>query len=160
MTFWNLIVVLCFLVLYLGVVLVFAQLRRLREEIHQRNGQQQQGERDFEVLASTLTENMQRELASWGDHLVTRMEKISQQIQGDLDAVRADMRFRDRSSSGGMSKTIQESDLTVEKEDAYREARLLLSNGVDEERVINETGLTVEEVSLLKRIAHQQQGET
>ncbi len=34
-SYWNLLVVLCFVILYLGVALVFVQLRRFREEMHQ-----------------------------------------------------------------------------------------------------------------------------
>ncbi|MBF0283478.1 MAG: hypothetical protein HQL51_03370, partial [Magnetococcales bacterium] len=33
MTFWNLLVIICFFVLYLAVTLVYIQVRRLREEI-------------------------------------------------------------------------------------------------------------------------------
>lgn len=163
MTFWNLLVVLCFTVLYLGVALVFIQVRRLRDDVSMTrlkpdavpsvdrdvNVDVDDADGGLDLSAQVLLERINTLEAA----LSAAIKKSSERLSSDLESVRGDMRYMSSHAPpmpSGMNAQVGQS-----KNDAYREARLLLANGVDEERVLEETGLTVEEVSLLKRIAHQ-----
>lgn len=151
MTIWNLLVVICFVALYLAVSLVFLQVQKLREEL--KSGIRP-SEPEMEPMdPSELLIGVRREIAALEERLEAGMRAIPEQLQGDLRAIQADLRFLGRPSGGGVSMAkSNDASGPSNMSDTYREARLLLSNGVDEERVVNETGLTVEEVSLLKRI--------
>ena len=160
MNYWNLLVVLCFLVLYLGVALVFLQLRRLREEMEARGARQetvvQQPTGGFD--GQECAERIEQSLRVVEERLNGRFKALSGEMRSELDAVRGDMRFMGP-PGGHLGSGATVGNAAGFKSDAYREARLLLANGIDEEQVITETGLTVEEVSLLKRIANQGQDE-
>ncbi|MBF0624851.1 MAG: hypothetical protein HQL82_08590 [Magnetococcales bacterium] len=166
MDIWNLIIVLCFFLLYLGLAMVFSQIRHLREELrmtarsaaHQPvmpampTEQPEEGEMVVEAIL--------RELEMVEGRLGQQLVEVPQRLESILEDLRREMQFIQRSvqhsvpiMSGGHSEG-RSGGGSSGKGDAYREAKLLLSNGVDEERVIEETGLTVEEVSLLKRLSH------
>ncbi|MBF0340136.1 MAG: hypothetical protein HQL95_04130 [Magnetococcales bacterium] len=165
MNIWNLLVVLCFIALYLAVSLVFLQVQKLRDEV--KNNNQRPAEPDMEPFdPAELATLVRREIASLEERLDTAIRAIPEQLQKDLQGIHADLRYMTRPGPGsmgnGMSMGHHASKMTdtgvpSSMSDAYREARLLLSNGVDEERVVNETGLAVEEVSLLKRLHRNQQ---
>jgi hypothetical protein len=152
-SYWNLLVVLCFVVLYLGVALVFVQLRRMRDEMHHLatvNAAVAKPEEDSKSCAELIL----RRLTSFELNMTTSLEAIPSQLKLDLESIQGELRFLAQPPSVG-SSTVSDNQSGMrggddKDSDAYREARLLLSNGVDEERVVNETGLTVEEVSLLK----------
>ena len=158
MDYWNLIVVLCFSVLYLGLSVVFSRLRRVQNEMrehHEQLRQRQDPNLAAQASADLIAERlmvMEKKIslqiqtsgsATIGPQLATLEEKISLQIQatrerlqGDIQTIHGELRFVSR------------------QEDTYREARMLLSHGVDEERVVAETGQTMEEIRLLKRVTH------
>ncbi len=159
MNYWNLLVVLCFVVLYLGIALVFIQLRRLRDDLEGLElGMRESGSGNTGG-SRECAERIQQSMLSMEENLHNRSRIMFEDLREELDAIRSDLRFMGQSGGGGgiRGNVIAESTGNSSKSDAYREARLLLANGVDEERVITETGLTVEEVSLLKRIANQNQ---
>ncbi|MEO5367886.1 MAG: hypothetical protein H7831_16300 [Magnetococcus sp. WYHC-3] len=165
MTLWNLLVVVCFLVLYLAVSLVFVQVRRLRMDmkayaalVAKRPESRISGESSRECAEAVL-----RELSAVEDKLTQVIHSVPGEIQPELEEIRKELRYIGRPTL--MSAQPQPSMPTHHGghsgsagrgPDSYREARLLLANGVDEERVIDETGLTVEEVSLLKTLAIQE----
>jgi hypothetical protein len=171
MDLWNLLVILCFFVLYLGISLVFSQVRRLRDEL-----KLQYTETKFpdprESALSFAQAADKAEMDRLADQLLTGQRKIRQdlsaQLSDDLKPILSKLEYIEHRQnqiwdrietttaighvpSGGML-TKGETGTERTKEEAYREAKLLLANGVSEERVIVETGLTVEEVSLLKRL--------
>ncbi|MGN7611349.1 hypothetical protein ACQZV8_04595 [Magnetococcales bacterium HHB-1] len=176
MTFWNLLVVICFVVLYLGVTLVFIQVRRMREEmkvlaqgILNQIAEQKEASmipmpsgdsQDTAETAQMCTHLLRRELGGVEERLLEGMKKATvEELLPEFEEIQREMRYMERGGGGGNRRS--EPSTTVHghgeraplsKSDAYHEARLLLSNNVDEERVIEETGLTVEEVSLLKRL--------
>ncbi|MBF0178812.1 MAG: hypothetical protein HQM03_02170 [Magnetococcales bacterium] len=151
MNIWNLMVVVCFGTLYLALTLVFLQIQKLREEL-----KLSRAEPEVESLDPTEYMSMiRREIAAFEERFESAISAIPEQLRKDLQGIQADLRFLSRPMAGGTMGKM--SDVMVggggsNMSDAYREARLLLANGVDEERVINETGLAVEEVSLLKRL--------
>lgn len=156
MTFWNLLVTLCFFVLYLGIALVFVQLRGLREDTS-RLLKEVANKEPVEEVDDRAIRELHVRLQQLGTELLEAMDKLPKSMRSDLEAIQGELRLLNRpvmspmmGMSGGRGGDNEESFKT----NAYREARLLLSNNVDEERVIEETGLTVEEVSLLKRIAN------
>ncbi len=159
-SYWNLLVVLCFVVLYLGVALVFVQLRRLRDEMHQMAAMnvaasEKSGDDDE---SRTCAEVILRRLTSFELNMTNSLEAIPSQLKADLESIQGELRFLGQPAPAAASVAPAASSQSSmssggnKDSDAYREARLLLANGVDEERVVNETGLTVEEVSLLKRM--------
>ncbi|MBF0445153.1 MAG: hypothetical protein HQL68_06155 [Magnetococcales bacterium] len=157
-SYWNLLVVLCFVILYLGVALVFVQLRRFRDEMHQLVAQNSAAYKP-EDESPKFAEVILRRLTSFELNMTTTLEAIPLQLKTDLESIQGELRFlaQPRSSNSSTSSNDNQSSLrggNSQDSDAYREARLLLANGVDEERVVNETGLTVEEVSLLKRMTN------
>nr|CRH06998.1 conserved exported protein of unknown function [Candidatus Magnetococcus massalia] len=183
MSLWNLLVVVCFAILYFGLALVFSQLKSLRAEIQatmpegvgddlgpiepmEMMADQQQ----VEAQASAQTENILvesreqteiilEELAGVEDRILRTVEGIPVHMQEGLEEISKELRYLDRgqgAQNDSGNNSVQRN--VGAKPDAYREAKLLLSNGVDEERVIDETGLTVEEVSLLKRLSGAQAG--
>lgn len=162
MDYWNLLVVLCFAVLYLGLSVLFVRLRRMQHDMkdyHAQLHEQLRGQQpDASVVAQACADLVGRQLAlveqrielqirvagsaSLGQQLSAMEERMGHQIQvmgdrllGDLHMIQGDMRLFSR------------------QDDAYREARLLLSHGIDEERVAAETGRTMEEIRLLKRVS-------
>lgn len=154
MTYWNLLVVLCFVVLYLGIALVFLQLRRLRDEMKNRNDRS--NPIDTEAAFRDFSNQMTRQMANLEAILGKQTRTLGLELKEEIESIQGEMRFLGRSNPVSSHSGAENSEGNS-KEDAYREARLLLSNGVDEERVITETGLTVEEVSLLKRITNKSQ---
>ncbi|MBF0195968.1 MAG: hypothetical protein HQL71_15525 [Magnetococcales bacterium] len=156
-SYWNLLVVLCFVILYLGVALVFVQLRRFRDEMHQLAAQNAAAAIVPEDDSPNCAEVILRRLTSFELNMNTTIETIPAQIKTDLESIRAELRFLAQPQAVSVSSPSSDNQSGMrggnsQDSDAYREARLLLANGVDEERVVNETGLTVEEVSLLKRM--------
>ncbi len=159
MTYWNIIVIVCFFILYLGLTLVFGQLRGLREDIARLNREMAPKEPVENNDGAVL--QLHGRLQQLGTELLDAVEALPKTFREDLNAIQNELNQLHRSvgamnlsmnsvgRGGGNSDTDDSS-----KTNAYREARLLLANNVDEERVIQETGLTVEEVSLLKRIAN------
>ncbi|WP_420905440.1 hypothetical protein [Candidatus Magnetaquiglobus chichijimensis] len=163
MNIWNLLVVVCFLVLYLAVFMVFQQVQKLREETRATTP----AEPDVEPFDSAECINaMHREIAALEARLGEAIRTIPEQLKKDLQGIQADLHYMSRPNPGNMgmgmpmghSVKMADSGQPASMSDAYREARLLLSNGVDEDRVVTETGLAVEEVSLLKRL-HRNQDE-
>ncbi|OSM02071.1 hypothetical protein [Magnetofaba australis] len=175
MTLWNLLVIICFAVLYLGLALVFMQIKGLREELLRREDAAEAvvtqdepmfGERGAGDGADTGV--ILGEMAAMESRLTEAVASVPDALGQDLEAIHQELRYLERSQGspqhapqhgsmgghmgGGMSGVVSGG----AKPDAYREAKLLLANGVDEERVISETGLTVEEVSLLKRLSNQE----
>ena len=180
MSLWNLLVVLCFVILYLGLALVFSQLRHLRDELKIRDNDSSEPETSFQFAQSTARsdeanaaiqngiQQIAHDIADLRAAMEHSLNAVPRQIQTEFQAIRTKIeyiehrqdQFLDRIEtttahpssapppSSGSGSTPQQDN----KEDAYREAKLLLANGVTEERVIAETGLTVEEVSLLKRL--------
>jgi hypothetical protein len=160
-SYWNLLVVLCFVILYLGVALVFLQLRRFREEMHQFAASSAAAKKPEDDDSPNCAEVILRRLTSFELNMNTSLDGIPAQLKKDLDSIQGELRFLAQPSSISSNNPPAENQGgirggTGHDSDAYREARLLLANGVDEERVVNETGLTVEEVSLLKRMGNQQ----
>jgi hypothetical protein len=158
-SYWNLLVILCFVVLYLGVALVFSQLRRLRDDMHHLAAVNAVPKEQDEESRS-CAEIILRRLTSFEINMTTSLEAIPSQLKSDLESIQGELRFLAQPSSIGLNSSPVEAQGSLrssgggggQESDAYREARLLLNNGVDEERVVSETGLTVEEVSLLKRM--------
>ncbi|MBF0189609.1 MAG: hypothetical protein HQL99_00495 [Magnetococcales bacterium] len=164
MNIWNLLIVLCFIALYLAVSLVFLQVQKLREEMKV----VRTSEPDVEPVDTLECVNtVRREIANLEERLDSAIRAIPEQMQKDLQGIQSDLRFMSRPGPGsgnmmgmgmgGHGSKLSENNGPASMSDAYREARLLLSNGVDEDRVVNETGLAVEEVSLLKRLHRNQQ---
>lgn len=160
-SFWNLLVVLCFVILYLGIALVFVQLRKLRDDLHHHSVAKAATAADSEDKSRACAEVVLRRLTSFETHMSHSMEEMPKQLKNELSAIQNELRYLAQSAPIGMGGTsrMEGGGLRTagggsgSESDAYREARLLLSNGVDEERVVKETGLTVEEVSLLKRMS-------
>ncbi|MBF0623096.1 MAG: hypothetical protein HQL54_14355 [Magnetococcales bacterium] len=195
MTIWNVLLVLCFFVLYLGVSLVYFQVRKLRDEMRsqgrslaqafqQLHEHQQQmstmihlAERsagsgvDSKQITESVLEGVVGEISALEEKCHGALEGVSGKVMPELQEIRREIRYMEQAPfmgnrSGGHghissgkghgvidSDPLSMSDGGVAKNDAYESARLLLSNGVDEEQVIDQTGLTVEEVSLLKRLS-------
>ncbi|MBF0628292.1 MAG: hypothetical protein HQL91_08720 [Magnetococcales bacterium] len=164
MNIWNLLVVVCFIALYLAVSLVFIQVQKLRDEL-----KASRAEPDVEpVDAAECVNTIRREIANLEERLESAVRAIPEQIHKDLQkemqGIQNDLRYLSRPGPVGMNmggvvghgSKLSENGSPVNMADAYREARLLLANGVDEDRVVNETGLAVEEVSLLKRLHRSQ----
>lgn len=136
--------------IYLAVSLVFLQVQKLREEL-----KAARAEPDVEPYDPTEhIVAIRREIASLESRIEVALRAIPEQLQKELQGIQADMRYLVRPGSGGTYAKMADNNMggPTNLTDAYREARLLLANGVDEERVVSETGLAVEEVSLLKRI--------
>ncbi|MBF0213124.1 MAG: hypothetical protein HQM00_06120 [Magnetococcales bacterium] len=154
---------LCFIALYLAVSLVFLQVQKLRDEM-----KSTRSEPDVEpVDTAECVNTIRREMANLEERLDSAIRAIPEQMhkefQKELQGIQSDLRYMSRPGPVSMGSThstkASENMGPSSMSDAYREARLLLSNGVDEERVVNETGLAVEEVSLLKRLHRNQQEE-
>jgi hypothetical protein len=159
-SYWNLLVVLCFVILYLGVALVFVQLRRFRDEMHQLAAQNA-AVKEPEDETPKFAEVILRRLTSFELNMNTTLDAIPVKLKTDLDSIQGELRFlaqQPQVSNISAPPVDAQSGIrggsNSQDSDAYREARLLLANGVDEDRVVNETGLTVEEVSLLKRMTN------
>ncbi|MBF0270527.1 MAG: hypothetical protein HQL98_00435 [Magnetococcales bacterium] len=153
---------LCFIALYLAVSLVFLQVQKMREEMKAVRA----AEPDVEPVDTLECVNtVRREIANLEERLDSAIRAIPEQLQKDLQGIQSDLRFMARPgpgsgnmmNMGGHGSKLSENNGPASMSDAYREARLLLANGVDEDRVVNETGLAVEEVSLLKRLHRNQQ---
>ncbi|MBF0124736.1 MAG: hypothetical protein HQL60_05305 [Magnetococcales bacterium] len=178
MTIWNFLVIVCFIVLYMGVALVFLQVRRLQDEWRverDRALEQQQQPATVCCDARQLVEPLLQEVESIGERcssavgeaskqgsaavlgriierinaleerLLVDIENIPDRIKPEFDELRSGIRLfaRQEGSDHGAPPVLG-------FDDAYREARLLLGHGVDEEHVSSSTGLTVEEVGLIK----------
>ncbi len=174
MTFWNILVVICFAILYLGITLVFLQVRRLGdtmrylEEKSKRQVDEEAGGNAQEYLEALIRglrvveHKVDESLTMVPDQVLPQLEEIKQtlselELSGSGSNQSAPVFSQQMSMPHSMERSSNSNDGGGGngKGDAYREARLLLANGVDEERVISETGMTVEEVSLLKRITVQ-----
>ncbi|MBF0424249.1 MAG: hypothetical protein HQL66_00290 [Magnetococcales bacterium] len=159
MTLWNLIVVVCLMLLYMGIGVVFFQVRRLRDEIRasaERNepvAVEHEPEWDAQKIADGVVEPILQELGAMEEKIMRDMAELPKRFGEELEEIRREVQFLQRPNQVVMNAPTAESRSGGSKRDAYREAKLLLTNGVDEERVIEETGLTVEEVSLLKRLS-------
>lgn len=175
MTFWNFLVVLCFALLYAGLVLVFLQLRRLRDEIRIHHATTKFPEPAFEAPPAPrpsregvdegeeegeCTRTVRQGLMEVRAQLLALQEglreEIPAQILPELEAIQRQLSYV--AHSAATAGVVGGGGGAQDNETAYREARLLLANGVDEDRVVDETGLTVEEVSLLRRLMIQQGG--
>ncbi|MBF0309691.1 MAG: hypothetical protein HQL56_09205 [Magnetococcales bacterium] len=165
MTFWNLLVILCFAILYLGVVMVYQQVRRLRDEVRQRAEHIEPEEEEPRLQPVVQHDNHEEcariileELAVLDRRIKHSLDDLVNRLEQPFEELVKEMRYASRSAPPSrMSEQDMGSNSGLQnKNDAYREAKLLLSNNVDEERVIEETGLTVEEVSLLKRLINQE----
>ncbi|MBF0400885.1 MAG: hypothetical protein HQL80_01835 [Magnetococcales bacterium] len=158
MSYWNLLIVICFAVLYMGLVLVFAQLRRMRNEVKEYHDHIQAQHADPNSDHRAYAEMIRRQLAIIEVQLGIQTRMVGERLQGELQAIQREMRYLNRPThdgeGGGRAGNIHPSE-GRSRENTYREAQLLLSNGVNEERVIIETGLSEEEVRLLKRIPRQ-----
>lgn len=203
---WNLLVVVCFALLYWAVAMVFLQLRRLRDELKVQHTpsrfpeMDQEGEEreepppppamdprllhavvqdavqksmqhaleDFPVPSAPARESdlnrevvrelIRREFSALEKKLEELTSSVSTDLQREIGTLQREMRYLERALNALNAPPATANRAMGEppaspKDEAYREARLLLSNGVDEERVIEETGLSVEEVSLLKRLS-------
>ncbi|MEO5328510.1 MAG: hypothetical protein H7829_09710 [Magnetococcus sp. THC-1_WYH] len=170
MTVWNLLVVLCFFVIYLGIAVIFRQLRGIRDEMVRltrevaSRGQDTDDDHGNDRNDRAIFELRSR-LQQLGTEMLDAMEALPKVMRNDLDGIAGEIRMLQRSIGPmgmnmgmgmgmGMGGVRDAKDEESFKANAYREARLLLANGVDEDRVIAETGLTVEEVSLLKRMGN------
>lgn len=185
MTFWNLLVVLCFAVLYAGLVLVFLQLRRLRDEIRIHHTDNtfpepsfgglpphpalREGEQDRLESVQQGLEELGQGLLEVGQGLVEvrnqlhalrsgMLESLAAQLQPEFDAIQRQLNYLAHQPAAGGAGLGSASAGAQDRDAAYQNARMLLANGVDEDRVVDETGLAMEEVSLLKRLMMQQQG--
>lgn len=157
MDYWNLLIVICFAVLYMGLVFVFTQLRRMRDEVKAYHDQIQEQQADPNTDHRAYAEMIRRQLAIIEVQLGIQTRMVGERLQGELQAIQREMRFLNRPTHdnvGGGRAAAHPGD-NRSRESTYREAQLLLSNGVNEERVITETGLSEEEVRLLKRIPRQ-----
>ncbi|MBF0423927.1 MAG: hypothetical protein HQL73_13150 [Magnetococcales bacterium] len=161
MTYWNIIVVFCFFVLYMGLALVFGQLRSLREDVARLTREviasRDPGEDEEEGEERSAVMDLHRRVQQLGTELLDAMDKLPRTVHGELESIQSEIRLLSRSMTPmnvGVGSVRGGDNEEAYKTNAYREARLLLANDVDEERVIAETGLTVEEVSLLKRMAN------
>ncbi len=155
MNYWNLLIVVCFAVLYMGLVVVFTQLRRMRNEMktYHDNLHAQQADPNSDHRA--YAEMVRRQLAIIEVQLGIQTRMVGERLQGELQAIQREMRFLNRPVHDGGGRASLHPTETRSRESTYREAQLLLSNGVNEDRVISETGLSEEEVRLLKRIPRQ-----
>ncbi|MEO5363779.1 MAG: hypothetical protein H7838_09185 [Magnetococcus sp. DMHC-8] len=154
MNYWNLLIVVCFAVLYMGLVVVFTQLRRMRNEMKTYHDNLQAQQADPNADHRAYAEMIRRQLAIIEVQLGIQTRMVGERLQGELQAIQREMRFLTRPTDGSGRNPIHPAE-TRSRESTYREAQLLLSNGVNEDRVISETGLTEEEVRLLKRIPRQ-----
>ncbi|MBF0153929.1 MAG: hypothetical protein HQL64_09350 [Magnetococcales bacterium] len=158
MTLWNLIIVVCLMLLYMGIGMVFLQIRRLREEVKasaERNepiAGETEPALDPQKVADGVVEPILQELEAMEEKLMHEITALPKRFGEELDEIRREVQFLQRPTQA-VNNSGNEVRNGAGKRDAYREAKLLLTNGVDEERVIEETGLTVEEVSLLKRLS-------
>ncbi|MBF0418996.1 MAG: hypothetical protein HQL78_02395 [Magnetococcales bacterium] len=164
MNYWNILIILCFFILYMGLALVFGQLRGLRDDLARLTREVAASrdpveEDEGEGAVDRGIVELQRRLQQLGVELLNAMDRLPKTMHDELDAIQGEIRLLGRSMTpmnmnlgmgAGRGAEVDEGNKT----NAYREARLLLANNVDEERVIVETGLTVEEVSLLKRMAN------
>lgn len=154
MTVWNLVIVLCFVLLYLALVMVYLQLRRLRNDLEARLTPSRFPEPD---PATDAMRGMQKALQNVQHQIDDGFEALWNKTDAGLDPIQARLyaldRRLDRKLDSGDAHN--RSNTPGTQNDAYHEAKLLLSNGVEEERVIEETGLSVEEVSLLKRLSEE-----
>lgn len=155
MNYWNLLIVVCFAVLYMGLVLVFSQLRRIRKEIREQNELIQAQQADPNSDQRAYAEMIRRQLAIIEVQMGIQTRMVGERLQGELQAIQREMRYLNRPAEGGVSRPSLHPTDNRSRENTYREAQLLLSNGVNEDRVIAETGLSEEEVRLLKRIPRQ-----
>jgi hypothetical protein len=156
MSYWNLLVVVCFGVLYMGLVVVFTQLRRMRSEMKEVHNTLQSMQADPNADHRAYAEMIRRQLAIIEVQLGIQTRMVGERLQGELQAIQREMRFMSRPGHDSPGHhTPMHAGEGRSREHTYREAQLLLSNGVNEERVISETGLTEEEVRLLKRIPRQ-----
>ncbi|MEO5333447.1 MAG: hypothetical protein H7839_15650 [Magnetococcus sp. YQC-5] len=152
MTIWNLLVIVCFCAIYFAVSLVFLQVQKLREEL--KNARSEPTVESSDPAEYVMT--VRREIAALEERLDTALRAIPEQLRMELQGIQSDLRFLGRPASGGTMTRMTDATPASNTSDAYREARLLLANGVDEDRVVTETGLAVEEVSLLKRLHRNQ----
>ncbi|MEO5352976.1 MAG: hypothetical protein H7835_07165 [Magnetococcus sp. XQGC-1] len=155
MNYWNLLIVVCFVVLYMGLVLIFSQLRRIRNDIKEQNDLIQAQQTDPNSDHRAYAEMIRRQLAIIEVQLGIQTRMVGERLQGELQAIQREMRYLNRPAEGGVSRPPLHPTDNRSRENTYREAQLLLSNGVNEDRVIAETGLSEEEVRLLKRIPRQ-----
>ncbi|MBF0175611.1 MAG: hypothetical protein HQL63_02000 [Magnetococcales bacterium] len=160
MTLWNFLVILCLMLLYMGIGIIFLQIRRLREDVKAAAERaapvlrESEPELDPQKVADGIVEPILQELGAMEDKLVHEMSGLPKRFSEELEGIRREVQFMQQRSNPMPTNTGNEVRDGPGKRDAYREAKLLLTNGVDEERVIEETGLTVEEVSLLKRLSN------
>ncbi|WP_130471701.1 hypothetical protein [Candidatus Magnetaquicoccus inordinatus] len=155
MSYWNLLVVVCFGVLYMGLVVIFSQLRRMRNEMKEFQNTLQTMQADPNADHRAYAEMIRRQLAIIEVQLGIQTRMVGERLQGELQAIQREMRFMSRPGHDTPGHNPLHAAESRSRENTYREAQLLLSNGVNEERVISETGLTEEEVRLLKRIPRQ-----
>ena len=180
MTVWNLIIILCLAILYLAVVVVFLQIRRLREEIyanvfatpisretvpplfesHDRTDEILSEIRDLGELKNLrdlyqLNELKElKSLSSLEGRILAACATIPEQMRPEFEKILEEIQSLSMGSGPAVGTAQLPITATQKKRtgdgDAYDAARLLLSHGVDEEQVMAETGLSSEEVNLLK----------
>ncbi|HIJ85869.1 MAG TPA: hypothetical protein HPQ00_16930, partial [Magnetococcales bacterium] len=139
MGYWNLLVVLCFFVLYLGIAVVFRQLRGLRDDMSRLG--KEMAAREIPEVDDRAIKALHVRLQQLGTELLDTMEKIPKTMQHDLEAIQGEIRMINRSMvpmmGMGMGSSARGGDNEESfKANAYREARLLLANNVDEDRDI------------------------
>ena len=127
MTLWNLLIVFCFAVLYLGLVMVFLQIRRLRDEIKVRFYMHSFPD---EMISESGRENMSRELDEIRDQLLTLNRKLTRLMS------------KEPATGGSVESMVG----------AHAIACGMLKKGATELEVVEQTGLSFGEVSLLKRL--------
>ncbi|MBF0286131.1 MAG: DUF2802 domain-containing protein, partial [Magnetococcales bacterium] len=106
---------------------------------------------------------VRREVDGLRKHMEVMVEAVPGSIQPELEALRRELRYLERALAQPVApppalppmqrgREMLPSSPPPDSDDPYEKARQLLARGEDEERVIEETGLSVEEVSLLMRL--------
>ncbi|MBF0159789.1 MAG: hypothetical protein HQL58_09710 [Magnetococcales bacterium] len=181
MTIWNFLVILCFIILYMAIALVFLQIRRLQDEWRLERDKnrdlsqtdafrceaeqligpllqkmESMNESQQRLTNELMNESVQKGVAFVVERAVARIDTLEQRLLVDINQVPERMKseFEELRSGIRLLARHDNSDHNVapiiDTSDSYREARLLLSHGVDEEHVSSGTGLTMEEVGLIK----------
>lgn len=160
MNYWNLLVVLCFAVLYLGISIVFTRLRRVQNEM--RADHSQTREWQSESASEERVKRMEQKMAAMEERMALKIHAMGSDWAGEKLAIMEERLDRRIHTLG----EVLQGDMQIlhgavrsnnGQEDIYREARLLLSYGIDEERVATETGRSMEEIRLLKRVTGSKQ---
>lgn len=117
---------------------------------------------EFEALRKE-NQVLRKEIRLLGERVLSELEADEQRRSTELDILHQrlqglDLRL-DKILGADVSRfTHGASAHTGGDGDPHQKAKLLLSNGVPEERVIDETGLSVEDVSLLRSLMERHAG--